>query len=185
MVLPSVPSSRGKRDKKDITRRGYNIRSKKTNVIKGGTILSEIKKEEDVVYGAGIAFMSLDQVLLCERTDGQGWCFPGGKVEEGESFAQAAAREAREEAGLIVTKKLKYIGKVRSEAVVHGKLRKTMSDIFMCRDYDIRHDSLILNREILSFKYVPVKDVFNCGIPLFPPTALGLKLLQKAMGDGL
>ena len=36
-----------------------------------------------IVYGAGVAFLRGDEVLLCERTDGQGWCFLGGKVERG------------------------------------------------------------------------------------------------------
>jgi|GEM_PF-4495095 len=33
-------------------------------------------------------------------SDGERWTFPKGRLERGESPAQAAAREAREEAGI-------------------------------------------------------------------------------------
>lgn len=42
-------------------------------------------------------------VLLLERADGSGWGLPGGKMEEGETFAQTAARETLEETGIPVT----------------------------------------------------------------------------------
>lgn len=46
-----------------------------------------------------------DRVLLIRRTTPAGgllWTFPSGKVEPGETAAEAAAREADEEAGVVV-----------------------------------------------------------------------------------
>jgi phosphatase NudJ len=39
-------------------------------------------------------------LLVHERKHGQGWYFPAGRVEPGETFAEAAIRETREEAGI-------------------------------------------------------------------------------------
>ncbi|MEU7178663.1 MULTISPECIES: NUDIX hydrolase [Streptomyces] len=51
----------------------------------------------------------LDRLLLLKfhvdpdaPESGHGWCTPGGGVEDGETLAQAAARELREETGLSV-----------------------------------------------------------------------------------
>lgn len=39
-------------------------------------------------------------LLVHERKHGGGWYFPAGKLEPGETFAEAAIRETREEAGV-------------------------------------------------------------------------------------
>ena len=52
--------------------------------------------------GAGVAIIENDQILLTKRQDFDVWCMPGGQIETGESFAQAAIREAKEEVGLDV-----------------------------------------------------------------------------------
>jgi len=57
-----------------------------------------------VAVGA-IVFDSDGRVLLVERGSPPGaglWSVPGGKVERGETLAQAVAREVREETGMIV-----------------------------------------------------------------------------------
>ena len=52
--------------------------------------------------GVNISIVQNGKILLTKREDFEVWCLPGGAVDEGESVAQAAIREAREETGLEV-----------------------------------------------------------------------------------
>jgi ADP-ribose pyrophosphatase YjhB (NUDIX family) len=52
--------------------------------------------------GVNIAIIFNGKILLTKREDFEVWCLPGGGVENGESVAQTAIREAREETGLII-----------------------------------------------------------------------------------
>jgi ADP-ribose pyrophosphatase YjhB (NUDIX family) len=49
-----------------------------------------------------VAIIHDDKILLTRREDFEVWCLPGGGVEDGESVAEAAIREAKEETGLDV-----------------------------------------------------------------------------------
>lgn len=49
-----------------------------------------------------VAIMEDGKILLTKREDFEVWCLPGGSVEEGETLAQGAIREAKEETGLDV-----------------------------------------------------------------------------------
>lgn len=49
-----------------------------------------------------VAIIDNGKVLLTKREDFEVWCLPGGGVEDGESLAEAAIREAREETGVDV-----------------------------------------------------------------------------------
>ena len=50
--------------------------------------------------GAAAVVVDQGKVLLIKRRDVEVWALPGGAVESGESLAQAAVREVREETGL-------------------------------------------------------------------------------------
>jgi 8-oxo-dGTP pyrophosphatase MutT (NUDIX family) len=59
-----------------------------------------------VRQAGGIVFRRLaraSRVLVVRSSDELHWLFPKGHVEPGESRAQAATREVREEAGVVAT----------------------------------------------------------------------------------
>lgn len=58
--------------------------------------------QSSIGLGAAIAIIKDGKVLLTKREDFEVWCLPGGQVDPGESMADSAVREAREETGLEV-----------------------------------------------------------------------------------
>lgn len=55
-----------------------------------------------ISIGAGAVIVEDGKVLLVKREDLEVWALPGGGVDEGESLAETAVREAYEETGLEV-----------------------------------------------------------------------------------
>ncbi len=60
---------------------------------------------QDPAPAVGVVILDGDRVLLIQRANDPGrgqWSVPGGTIELGETFQEAARREAREETGLEV-----------------------------------------------------------------------------------
>lgn len=53
-----------------------------------------------MVLGVSVVVLEEGSVLLTKREDFRLWCLPGGIVDDGETLADAAVREVREETGL-------------------------------------------------------------------------------------
>jgi 8-oxo-dGTP pyrophosphatase MutT (NUDIX family) len=54
------------------------------------------------ILGVNVAIFRDGQILLTQRDDFHVWCMPGGHIEPGETFPQAAKREVQEETGIYV-----------------------------------------------------------------------------------
>lgn len=66
------------------------------------TMRQLIGNEMLITVGCGVILEQDNQILLQHRTDRDVWGIPGGILEPGESFLEAAVRETFEETGLIV-----------------------------------------------------------------------------------
>ncbi len=69
----------------------------KTPPIFGSGHITATYGDAALLHAAGIIFRAGDLVLLVRRTDGEGWAFPGGRLEPDETPEAAARREAFEE----------------------------------------------------------------------------------------
>jgi len=131
------------------------------------------------VQGCGVMILNGDRVLIGKRSDGQGWSLAGGKVEEGETLHEAAARELYEEFKVKAIK-LSFLCKLYSVAIVRGEMREVESNIFVCRNYSLPK-MMEPNREMLEYAWVTIRDVLDSvseigGLfHLFEPTRLALQ----------
>ena len=92
-------------------------------------------------------------LLVHERKHGQGWYFPAGRVEPGESFAQAAVRETREEAGLDVVLE----GVLRVEQV-HGAEQR-LRVFFLARARDDSAAKTVADEHSLGARWFSVEEL--------------------------
>ena len=71
----------------------------KTQVLYG----PRLGKQGEIRLGCSASiFDERGRILLTRRTDNGQWCLPGGRMESGESAAEACEREVLEETGLSV-----------------------------------------------------------------------------------
>jgi 8-oxo-dGTP diphosphatase len=102
-----------------------------------------------------------DDVLICNIED-RGWCVPSGRVEPEESSLEAAAREAREEAGAIL-QDLLYLGCYR----ITERNEVRWADIYTARVkqlVDIPEEFESIGRQYVSVEQLP--DIYHLWNPL-------------------
>ena len=101
------------------------------------------------------AFDSNGAVMLVKHSYAPGWILPGGGVERGEMLIAAAAREIREEAGIVADGSLAFHGIFSNEQVFPG-------DFVCC--YVLRQfhrENWVPNHEITDARLFPIADLPN------------------------
>jgi ADP-ribose pyrophosphatase YjhB (NUDIX family) len=99
------------------------------------------------------------RVLLHRRSDNELWALPGGVMDIGETIAQCAEREVREETGLTV--KAYHIVGIYSDpghvfAYSDGEVRQEFSICFACQ---IVAGEIARSDESLEVKFWPVEEI--------------------------
>jgi ADP-ribose pyrophosphatase YjhB (NUDIX family) len=97
-----------------------------------GAILRELGGDlHTLTPRIGLDAMVLDgeRLLLIQRTDNRLWCMPGGAAEVGETLAQAAERERREEAG--VEGRVRRLAGVFDSRLWHSGVKRHMAHVIL------------------------------------------------------
>jgi 8-oxo-dGTP pyrophosphatase MutT (NUDIX family) len=106
---------------------------------------------------AGVIFRYRDQVLLLHRTDGLGWAWPGGGLEDGETYQQAARRECMEEMRYEYTGPLEFL-QAQTGAVRYVTFEARVTERFVP----------VLNSEHYNYAWMP-PEVALASLPLYAP----------------
>jgi len=93
-------------------------------------------------------------LLVHERKHGQQWYLPAGRVEPGETFAEAAIRETREEAGIEIA--LDGILRIEHSPMPDGA---RMRVVFLAHPIDDRPPKSIPDEESLGAAWTLLRDV--------------------------
>lgn len=129
----------------------------------------ETEQDEAPPGSAAVLVMRDGNVLIGKRKDGNGWCGPGGHIEDGETPQEAAARELTEEFG-ITANELIEIGTLTGLDPRFGT-----PVIFLCTEY--AGEPKADGAEMTDAQFVNVDDLDD--LHLFPPFIASVKMLMK------
>ena len=93
------------------------------------------------------------EILLVRHSYVEGWYFPGGGVERGETFDQAAKKEVLEETGI----RANFL-ELKSLHYNHNASPRDHVALYLCREFE-RVQEFVPNREIAEIGFFPLKQL--------------------------
>jgi 8-oxo-dGTP pyrophosphatase MutT (NUDIX family) len=127
----------------------------------------KVGKELIMTVGCGVLVENeKGEVLLQKRSDTGEWCVPGGALEPGETYIEAATREVFEEVGIKVSELELfglYSGDDRMIHYPNGDIVYSLSVIFKTNKYEGEisdEDSEVLEHRFFKKEDVPA-DLFG------------------------
>lgn len=114
-----------------------------------------------VVGSSAVVTDGEGRILLQRRSDSGNWALPGGAMDIGETFAQSATREVKEETGFDV--RIDRIIGIYSDpshvfAYDDGEVRQEFSICLACT---IVGGDLQVSSESITVEFIPVEDLPN------------------------
>lgn len=131
--------------------------------------VSEVMSDRPIATSGGLVFDDAGRCLLIRTHKWRGlWGTPGGKIERGETMADAFVREVREETGLDV-------GEVRfvlvQDAIDHPEFHQPAHFILVNFTGRLRGEAtVVLNDEAEDHRWVTLDEAL--AMPLNQPTRL-------------
>lgn len=112
-----------------------------------------------VVGSSAVVVDGEGRILLQRRSDSGNWALPGGKMDIGETFAESAVREVKEETGFDV--RIDRIVGIYSDpghvfAYSDGEVRQEFN---ICLAATIVGGSLAVSHESTDVRFVPLAEV--------------------------
>lgn len=129
------------------------------------------KMDREDCGAVGVLIIHNGRILCADRSDGEGLCGPGGKVEAGESLKEAVIREAQEEFGIIPLHVL-YLGEQKGFSGLYLPSKLYFTDEFSGKlkaDGDEMQDARWLTLQELQKEQ------------LFPPFEESVKMLIELL----
>lgn len=114
-----------------------------------------------VVGSSAVVADDMGRILLHKRSDSGNWALPGGTMDIGETFAQSAVREVKEETGFDV--RIDRIIGIYSDpghvfAYDDGEIRQEFSICLACA---IVGGGLLVSSESTDVDFFPVNELSN------------------------